>query len=55
LMAAGPDVPRGTLPVPVDTVDLAPTILDWMGAPIPTRMEGSPLEALRGGGSRASV
>lgn len=55
LMAAGPDVPRGTLPVPVDTVDLAPTILAWMGARIPTRMEGSPLEALRGGGSQAGV
>jgi predicted AlkP superfamily phosphohydrolase/phosphomutase len=51
LIAAGPGIRRGTLPASVDAVDLAPTLLAWMGAPIPDRLEGSPVEALGGAGS----
>ena len=46
LVAAGPGVQAGRLSSPVDAVDLTATLLDWMGAPIPERMEGSPVREL---------
>lgn len=50
LVAAGPGIAKRVVSEPMDTVDLAPTILDLLGQPTPDRMEGSPLEALRGAG-----
>jgi predicted AlkP superfamily phosphohydrolase/phosphomutase len=50
VVAGGPDIPEGVrLEDPIDSADLPATLLSWMGASIPQRMEGSPVEILRGG------
>lgn len=41
---------RGTRPEPVELVDLAPTILAWLGRPIPAGMQGRNLLPLLEGG-----
>lgn len=46
LVAAGPDIPTLSLSDSLDTIDLAPTLLDWLGVRAPDRMEGSPIEPL---------
>ena len=51
LVASGPGVAKGAIEECVDSIDLVPTLLQWMGAPIPDRMEGSPLIRLVGDGS----
>lgn len=38
-----------TLSVPVETVDIAPTILDWVGQPVPNAMDGRSLLPLMRG------
>lgn len=48
LVASGPGVARGLMEEPVDSLDLAPTLLRWIDAPIPDRMEGSPVVKLVG-------
>jgi arylsulfatase A-like enzyme/Flp pilus assembly protein TadD len=41
------DLPRGLrIPTPVRTVDIAPTILDWIGAPVPSGIQGQSLAPL---------
>lgn len=42
-VGAGPGIEPGRILDPVDALDLPATILEWMGAPIPDRMEGAPL------------
>lgn len=48
---AGPRVRRGAVvDAPAGTIDIAPTVLDLLGLPVPTWMQGRPLrEALDGG------
>jgi predicted AlkP superfamily phosphohydrolase/phosphomutase len=46
LIGAGPGIAPATLARPVSVVDLTATLLEWMGAPIPARLEGRPIEAL---------
>lgn len=47
ILGAGPDIPAGaTLETKGHSLDVAPTVLDLMGVPIPEYMDGSPL--LRG-------
>jgi predicted AlkP superfamily phosphohydrolase/phosphomutase len=46
LVASGKDVPHRALGDPVNALDLAPTLMEWLGAEIPARMEGSPIQAL---------
>lgn len=45
-VVSGPGLKRDALPDEIDSADLPPTLLDWMGAPIPERMEGAPLDEL---------
>jgi arylsulfatase A-like enzyme len=40
-----PGVPPGVFDPPVSLVDLAPTVLDWIGAPIPANLDGVSLRA----------
>jgi predicted AlkP superfamily phosphohydrolase/phosphomutase len=42
-MATGPDVPVGADLTSGHVLDLAPTILDWMGASVPEHLDGKPL------------
>jgi predicted AlkP superfamily phosphohydrolase/phosphomutase len=46
-MATGPDVPVGADLTSGHVLDLAPTILDWMGASVPSHLDGKPLEVLQ--------
>ena len=46
-MATGPDVPVGTDLTSGHVLDLAPTILDWMGTSVPGHLDGKPLEVLQ--------
>jgi predicted AlkP superfamily pyrophosphatase or phosphodiesterase len=57
LLAAGPDFRERTMSaVPTGNVDLAPTLLTLLGLPVPSTMEGRPIEeALRNGPATASV
>lgn len=49
LIAAGPDVPRGTrLRGSAHILDLAPTVLQRLGAPLPAAMTGRPIRELLG-------
>lgn len=48
LVARGPGISRRTLSEPLDTLDLAPTLLEWLGADAPEYLHGSPIEALSG-------
>lgn len=44
MLAYGPGIPKGeTLPGEMHSLDITPTILDLMGAPIPEHMEGKPI------------
>ncbi len=43
LMAKGADIPPGLDLPPGEAVDLAPTILELMGAPLPSYLDGQPL------------
>ena len=45
LLAAGPSIPRGATLAPGQAVDIAPTILALMGAPIPAYCDGAPILA----------
>lgn len=45
LLASGPGIPVGAAPTEPHALDLAPTILTLMGAPVPAYMEGKPLFA----------
>ena len=45
-MAAGPGIPAGARVADVSITDLAPTVLGWMGVPIPEDMDGRPLEKI---------
>ena len=49
-VATGPGVGRGRLPHPVDSVHLPATLMEWVGAERPSRMEGKPLPELAGEG-----
>lgn len=49
LIACGPDVPAGREIAGAHIMDLAPTVLAMLGVPIPSNMDGRPLEALTGG------
>jgi predicted AlkP superfamily phosphohydrolase/phosphomutase len=46
-MATGPDVPVGEDLTSGHVLDLAPTILDWMGTSVPEHLDGKPLEVLQ--------
>jgi predicted AlkP superfamily phosphohydrolase/phosphomutase len=48
LIASGPRIPAGVLPPRGHAIDLAPTILSLMDAPVPGYMEGKPLFARTG-------
>jgi len=53
LLVRGPGVAPGVVAAPVGTIDLAPTILDLAGLPIPRTVEGRSLRPfLSGGGER---
>jgi hypothetical protein len=43
LLASGPGIPAGALSTSAHALDLAPTILSLMGAPVPAYMDGNPL------------
>lgn len=44
LLMRGPDVPQNRLlDLPVSLLDLAPTILEWVGVPVPNYMDGRSL------------
>ena len=45
LLASGPGIPVGAAPADPHALDLAPTILSLMDAPVPSYMEGKPLFA----------
>jgi predicted AlkP superfamily phosphohydrolase/phosphomutase len=45
-MAAGPGIPAGSRINGVRITDLAPTILHWMGVPIPEQMDGRPVREI---------
>lgn len=51
LVTAGPGLPTARLPSPIEAVDLTPTLLEWLGAPIPEGLDGAPIEALRASGT----
>ncbi|HXM56888.1 MAG TPA: alkaline phosphatase family protein [Candidatus Dormibacteraeota bacterium] len=46
LYAAGPGVRPGRRAVPVDLVDVAPTLCAWLGLPAPAQCEGRPIADL---------
>ena len=46
LVASGPGIPQDTLEEPLNTLDLGPTFMEWLGAEIPSYMQGSPLDRL---------
>lgn len=49
VMACGPGIPAGqTLPDESHALDITPTILDLMGAPIPDYMDGKPIPLRQG-------
>jgi predicted AlkP superfamily phosphohydrolase/phosphomutase len=48
LWARGPGIRAGTWLAPADVVDLAPTVLDLLGVPIPGAIEGRPLDLAAG-------
>jgi Type I phosphodiesterase / nucleotide pyrophosphatase len=53
LIAAGPDVRvNATSAVPTSNVDLAPTLLTWLGVPVPPSMSGRVATELFGSGPR---
>lgn len=54
-VAKGPGIREGRLPDPIDSADLPVTLLDWMGAPVPDRMEGAPLRVFLDPGEPAGV
>ncbi len=57
-LAKGPGIEAGaTLPADIEGVDIGPTILALMGAPIPERLEGKPISAIVDGitGGMAAV
>ena len=47
LLAAGPSIPSGDILAPGQALDIAPTVLALMGAPIPSHFDGAPLLAAR--------
>ncbi|HZP40508.1 MAG TPA: sulfatase-like hydrolase/transferase [Candidatus Binatia bacterium] len=51
LLVRGPGVRPGVVGAPVGTIDLAPTILDLVGLPIPATVEGRSLRPFLAGGS----
>ncbi len=44
LVAAGPDIEAGQAGSEFETVDLTPTIFDWLGVPIPDRFVGRAID-----------
>ena len=44
LVAAGPDIEAGQAGGEFETVDLTPTIFDWLGVPIPDRFVGRAID-----------
>ena len=48
LIAAGPGVKQGVVVQDASIVDLAPTVLHWMGCEVPADMDGRPLTSLLG-------
>jgi predicted AlkP superfamily phosphohydrolase/phosphomutase len=50
LAARGPGLPAGTTLEGVRIIDLAPTLLSWLGVPVPDDMDGRVPEGLRGAG-----
>jgi arylsulfatase A-like enzyme len=54
LIVSGPGLPRGPRSgVPVQNLDIAPTVLDLLGLPVPEDMEGRPLTGLLKGTTNA--
>jgi arylsulfatase A-like enzyme len=49
---AGPGIPKRAEPAMVAQVDLAPTLLDFAGAPVPATVDGRSLRPLLTGGSQ---
>ena len=52
LLAAGPGIPVRTVPDPVRIVDVLPTVLDAIGAPAPSTVQGESLLPLARGATR---
>ncbi len=52
-VAAGPGIPSGESDRTHDTVNLIPTVFEWLGAPRPPHFAGTPIEELLGGRLRA--
>ncbi len=53
LVLAGPGVPRGTFAEPVRTVDVMPTLLDLLGKPVPSGLDGRSLVPVMRGAAPA--
>jgi predicted AlkP superfamily phosphohydrolase/phosphomutase len=46
LLAAGPGIPVGRDAAPRDATDLPPTVLSWLGVPVPAHVRGRAVEEL---------
>jgi predicted AlkP superfamily phosphohydrolase/phosphomutase len=46
LVASGPGISNRTLTEPLNTLDVAPTLMEWLGVEVPAYMEGSPIGTL---------
>lgn len=55
VLAAGPEIAAGTRLPEAEVVDLAPTILGFMGCPVPTHFEGRSVLAPDGGAQRIAA
>jgi arylsulfatase A-like enzyme len=53
VLASGPGIPVGETLTAAHALDLAPTILSMVGAPVPAYMEGKPLFAFDAVAGRA--
>lgn len=45
-VASGPGIEPGTIDRACDTIDLPPTVCQWLGVPKPSRFEGAPIREL---------
>ncbi|MFA7505100.1 MAG: hypothetical protein WCZ28_10395, partial [Burkholderiaceae bacterium] len=55
VLAAGPEIAAGTRLPEAEVVDLAPTILGFMGCSVPTHFEGRSVLAPDGGAQRIAA
>jgi predicted AlkP superfamily phosphohydrolase/phosphomutase len=53
-VAAGPGIERGRAPRAFDTIDLMPTVFEWLEAPRPGFFQGRPIDELSGAAAAVS-